>query len=244
MNTDALKALWKLVFGDPDISIDAFFRTAYSPQRCRYIEEQGQPVSALYWLDWEDEGGKLAYIYAVATDPQYRGQGLCRGLMADTSRIFSDLGYEGALLVPQDEGLFTMYARMDYRPATQIREEIRAAGDQTIAVRPLDADAYAAGRITLLPENSVIQEGENLTFLSQVASFYEGEGFLAAVSRDPDHLRILEYLGDETKLGNLIHTLGHREATVRTPGAGKAFAMYLPLSQRCNRPGYFAFCFD
>ena len=241
---DQLRNLWKAAFGDTDAFLDIFFSTAYSPRRCRCAMDGDRVAAVLYWFDISWGGLPCAYIYAVATDPQYRGQGLCRGLMADTARILSDRGYEGALLVPQDEGLFTMYARMGYRPATQIREEIRAAGDQTIAVRPLDADAYAAGRITLLPENSVIQEGENLAFLSRVASFYEGEGFLAAVSREPEHLRILEYLGDETKLGNLIHTLGHREATVRTPGAGKAFAMYLPLSQRCNRPGYFAFCFD
>lgn len=241
---DQLRSLWKAAFGDTDAFLDIFFSTAYSPRRCRCAMEDERIVAALYWFDINWEGLPCAYIYAVATDPQCRGRGLCRALMADTARVLTDSGYEGALLVPQDEGLSTMYAKMDYIPATKIREEIWAADSQVIDILPIDADAYAAGRISLLPKSSVIQEGENLTFLSQVASFYEGEGFLAAVSREQEHLRILEYLGDLSQLGALIHTLGHREATVRTPGAGKVFAMYLPLSLRCNRPEYFAFCFD
>ena len=241
---DQLRSLWKAAFGDTDAFLDIFFSTAFSPRRCRCAMEGDRILAALYWFDIRWDGLPCAYIYAVATDPQCRGRGLCRALMADTARVLSDSGYEGALLVPQDEGLFTMYAKMDYLPSTQIREEIWAADGKILDIRPIDATAYAVRRISLLPENSVIQEGENLAFLSRVASFYEGDGFLAAVSREPDHLRVLEYLGDEKYLGSLIHTLGHQEATVRTPGAGKAFAMYLPLSQRCKRPEYFAFCFD
>ena len=239
-----LRSLWKAAFGDTDAFLDIFFSTAYSPRRCRCAMEEDRIVAALYWFDISWDGLPCAYIYAVATDPQCRGRGLCRALMADTARVLTDSGYEGALLVPQDEGLSTMYAKMDYLPATEIREEIWAADSRVIDIRPIDAHAYAAGRISLLPNNSVIQEGENLTFLSQIASFYGGEGFLAAVSREPEQLRILEYLGDKKHLGSLIHALGHREATVRTPGAGKAFAMYLPLSPQCKCPKYFAFCFD
>ena len=239
-----LRRLWKEAFQDTDDFLDIFFHRAFHPQRSRCITQDGAVVAALYWFDIGCGSLPCAYIYAVATDPQCRGQGLCRALMADTARLLAVSGYAGALLVPQDEGLSSMYAKMDYRPATQIREEIRAADDRILDIRPLDAHAYAARRISLLPNNSVIQEGENLTFLSRIASFYEGSGFLAAVSREPDHLRILEYLGDEKHLGSLIHTLGHREATVRTPGSGNAFAMYLPLTPDCNRPEYFAFCFD
>ena len=239
-----LRSLWKAAFGDTDEFLDIFFSTAYSPRRCRCAMDADRVAAVLYWFDISWNGLPCAYIYAVATDPRYRGQGLCRTLMADTAKVLSDRGYAGTLLVPQDEGLVTMYARMDYLPATEIREEIFAADSKLLDIRPLDAAAYAAERISLLPESSVIQEGENLTFLSQIALFYGGEDFLAAVSREPDHLRILEYLGDEKHLGSLIHTLGHREATARTPGAGKAFAMYLPLTPDCNRPEYFAFCFD
>ena len=81
MNTDVicqLKSLWQLVFQEPMEAIDTFFATGFSPNRCRYLTQDDIPISALYWLDCEYEGGKLAYIYAVATHPNHRGKGLVK----------------------------------------------------------------------------------------------------------------------------------------------------------------------
>ena len=113
MNTDGLKKLWKTVFGDPDAFIDSFFEIAFSPQRCLYLTENNQPVSALYWFDCEYEGGKLAYIYAVATSPEHRGKGLASQLMKDTHAHLKALGYAGAVLKPAS-GLFPFYERLGY----------------------------------------------------------------------------------------------------------------------------------
>jgi GNAT superfamily N-acetyltransferase len=239
-----LRQLWKKAFGDTDAFLDIFFSTAFSPRRCRYILLENRIAAALYWFDvrWNDL--PCAYIYAVATDPECRGQGLCRALMEDAAHILEKAGYDGALLVPQDEGLRAMYEKMGYLPATRLDEFHCAASDHSTPIRELTAAEYAADRRIRLPALSVLQEGENLTFLSQLARFYKGDRFLAAVSREPDHLRILEYLGDSAEIGPLIAALGHREATVRTPGERVPFAMYRPLSERCIRPNYFSFCFD
>ena len=78
-----LKKLWRLAFGDSEETVDAFFATGYAPDRCRSMMD-GETVAALYWLDCSCEGETLAYIYAVATHPDYRGRGLCRRLMEDT----------------------------------------------------------------------------------------------------------------------------------------------------------------
>lgn len=239
-----LRQLWKKAFGDTDAFLDIFFSTAFSPRRCRYILLENRIAAALYWFDvrWNDL--PCAYIYAVATDPDFRGQGLCRALMEDAAHILEKAGYDGALLVPQDEGLRAMYGKMGYLSATRLDEFHCAASDHSTPILELTAAEYAADRRIRLPALSVLQEGENLTFLSQLARFYKGDRFLAAVSREQDHLRILEYLGDSAEIGSLIAALGHREATVRTPGERVPFAMYRPLSERCTRPNYFSFCFD
>lgn len=239
-----LRSLWKAAFGDTDAFLDIFFSTAYSPRRCRCAMDGDQVAAALYWFDISWNNLPCAYIYAVATDPRYRGRGLCRALMDDTAGILTDRGYEGALLVPQDEGLRAMYSKMGYLPATCLDEFHCAASDHCISVQELTAPEYAAYRRIHLPAGSVIQEGKNLTFLSGIARFCKGDRCLAAVSREQEHLRILEYLGDSYEIAPLIAALGHREATVRTPGTGTPFAMYRPLSARCARPEYFAFCFD
>ena len=79
-----LRSLWKEAFGDTDAFLDAFFGAAFSPDRCRCIIADDRPIAALYWFDCTWQGKKVAYIYAVATDLQCRGQGLCRALMENT----------------------------------------------------------------------------------------------------------------------------------------------------------------
>ena len=71
-------ALWQQAFGDSRVFIDGFFRTGYSPDRCRFLERDGRLAAILYWFDCQWAGKKVAYIYSVATDKDFRGQGLCR----------------------------------------------------------------------------------------------------------------------------------------------------------------------
>ena len=240
----ALRSLWKTAFGDGDAFLDLFFSSAYTPRRCRCAVEDDRVAAALYWFDVSWNDCRCAYIYAVATDPRYRGRGICRKLMADTAALLKGNGYQGILLVPQEEGLFSMYAKMGYLPGSSLDEFHCAASEHTVPIREITAAEYAAHRRISLPPGGVIQEGENLTFLAGIARFYRGDGFLAAVSREEAHLRILEYLGDPDQIAPLVAALGRREATVRTPGNSKAFSMYLPLTPDCPKPEYFAFCFD
>ena len=238
-----LRSLWKKAFGDTDAFLDIFFSTGYSPDRCRFIRQGGIIGTALYWmdLDWDDR--KFAYIYAVATDPGCRGRGLCRQLMADTAALLTGRGYAGAILVPQDEGLRAMYAKMGYLPAAPI-DQVFCASSAPCPVTQISPSDYAARRASLVPEGSLSLSREALDFLGELARFYAGDGFLAAVSLEPEHLRILEYLGNRELAPCLVAALGATEATLCTPGQGTPLGMYLPLSEDCPRPEYYPFAFD
>ena len=238
-----LRLLWKKAFGDTDAFLDVFFSTAYAQDHCRCIREGEAVSAALYWLDMDLQGQKFAYIYAVATDPECRGRGLCRKLMDDTAAVLTGQGYDGAILVPQDEGLRVMYGKMGYLPATNLNEGICAASTPCF-VEELTPEDYAARRTQFLPEGSMTLGNTALDFLSKFARFYAGAGFVAAVSREEAHLRILEYLGDQETAPALVAALGRTEATLRTPVNSTEFAMYLPLTDRCCKPEYFPFAFD
>ena len=67
---NALKALWREVFGDTDEYIDAFFQNVYQPGMASVIEEDGTVVAAAYAVPF----GAVRYIFAVATRPEYRGR--------------------------------------------------------------------------------------------------------------------------------------------------------------------------
>ena len=239
-----LRALWTASFGDGDQFLDNFHATAFSPARCRCALVDGDVAAALYWFDVSCGDAPMAYVYAVATAPAYREQGFCHALMEDTHLLLKKLGYHGILLVPDGDALTKMYAGFGYTPCTSVKEFVCAPTGDPATMHRVDTAEYARIRRRLLPVGSVIQEGENLTFLAPLARFYAAEGVVAAVSRETEHLRIPEYLGDPALAPGLVAALGAQEATLRYPGNEKPFSMYLPLSADCVKPAYFVFCFD
>ena len=239
-----LRNLWKAAFGDGDDFLDMFYTTAYAPHRCRCILDGDRVAAVLYWFDCSCEGRKLAYIYAVATDPAYRNRGLCRLLMDDTALHLKICGYACALLRPQEEGLWKMYGKMGYIPATCIREFTCQAAGEPIMLTELSAEAYARLRKTMLPPGGVLQEGENLSYLAGYAKFYQGPGFLLTAFPDGNRLIGCEILGDVTKAPAVLLTLGLESGTFRCPGSENNFTMYLPLMENPPKPEYFAFVFD
>lgn len=232
-----LRALWQEAFGDTDAFLDLFFSTAFDTKRCLCIAEDGQIAAAAYWFCCE----KYAYIYAVATAKRHRGQGLCHQLMTAIHRLLATQGYAGAIVVPGEESLRRFYADMGYQNFGGIQESTCSAGTP-LPLRQLSATEFAALRRQYLPANSVVQERENLAFLSTWASFYAGETWLLTAILEDDQLRGIEFLGDTREAAGITAALGAKSGTFRTPGS-TPFAMYKSLGGKCM-PDYFGFAFD
>lgn len=239
-----LRRLWQLAFGDEEGFITCFFENGFSPDRCRCILQEETVAAALYWFDGECGGQKIAYLYGVATHPDYRGQGLCRQLMEDTQNHLAALGYSSILLVPQKESLREMYRKLGYRDCTGISEFLCSDDPYPVPIHAIDREEYAALRRQLLPKNSVVQEGENLVFLSAYARFYKGMDFLLAAAVEGDTLFGIELLGNPGAAPGILCALGYPQGTFRTPGTKRPFAMFRPLETNAVVPAYFAFAFD
>lgn len=238
-----LRALWQLAFGDSDAFLDKFFGAAYSPKRCRCVLEGGQVAAALYWFDAEFAGQKLAYLYAVATHPDYRNRGLCRVLLEDTHSLLTAQGYAAALLMPEGAALRQMYAKMGYRDCCTVSEFDCAAGD-AVAMRTVSRTEYARLRRDYLPKGGVIQEGENLSYLESYASLYAGSDYLLAAMPDGGQLWGIELLGNRQAAPGILAALGYEKGHFRTPGDDKPFAMFRPLTENAKAPSYFGLVFD
>lgn len=236
-----LQALWQQVFGDTDAFISAFFSTAFDPQRCRCVTVEDQVAAVLYWFDCDYPGGKAAYIYAVATHPDFRNRGLCRSLLKDTHALLAEKGYAVSVLVPGEKGLFEMYEKMGYRCFGGM-DRFTAAAGKPIILKQLDRDAYAALRRQYLPENGIRQEGENLTFFRTFAQFYSGDGFVFACAESDEALTVFELLGDRNAASGIVAALGKKRGDFRVPGSNP-FAMFFPLNGS-PAPGYFGLAFD
>ena len=238
-----LRQLWQNAFGDTDDFLDCFYSTAYAPRRCRCVLAGEDVAAALYWIDCLLGNRKLAYIYAVATHPGHRGKGLCRMLMEDTHVLLAAQGYAGTVLVPQQESLRRMYAGMGYENAGGLTELHCMAEDPPAALRAVGPVEFAALRRKFMPENSVIQEGEGLHFLSLQLQFYAGDHFLLAAYGQKDTLNGVELLGNIGSAPGILKALGYSHGVFRTPG-NSPFAMFHSLSGDCAPPAYFGFAFD
>lgn len=237
-----LRRLWKQAFGDSDEYLDLFFGTAFSPDRSLCAVEGETVAAAMYWLDSECCGKRIAYLYAVATDENFRGRGLCRQLTEEAHRILQARGYSGAVLVPAEPGLFIMYGKMGYRNCASV-VEWQVCADRPITLTALSKEEYAARRRERLPEGAVIQEGKTLDLLAGMAEFYSGEGVLLTAIRAGDSLWVPELLGDKSKAPGITAALGAKAGKFRGPGADKDFAMYHGFDGS-PAPTYLGFALD
>lgn len=239
-----LLQLWKTAFGDHDGFWEMFLETAFQADHCRCITIDGQTAAALFWFDGLCKGQKIAYIYAVITHPHHRNKGLCRMLLKDVHSHLTSNGYSAAMLVPEQEGLRQMYRKLGYRDCTTVLEFRCAEGDAPVPVRGIGAEEFGRLRREFLPEGSVIQEGNNLTFLEAQVQFFTGDDFLLAAYLDEDTLHGMELLGNRDAAPGILRTLGCSNGQFRTPGNKKPFAMFYPLAEDAFVPTYFGFAFD
>lgn len=239
-----LRKLWKIAFGDTDAFLDGFFGTGFSPERCRCVTEGDAVTAMLYWFDCDCNGQKLAYLYGVATHPDYRNRGLCRKLMADTHAVLAEQGYAGAILVPQRESLRKMYASMGYEDCGAVSAINCIPAEDGVSLRRIDGEEFVSLRRQYLPGGGVIQEGEGIAFLARTYELYAGEDFLLTAFREDGFLFGAELLGNRDAGPGILKTLGCLQGRFRTPGDTMPFAMFHPLAENAVPPTYFGLAFD
>lgn len=212
-NIPALTALWEEAFGDSRDFIEMFFATGFSLNRSMLCLENAQVVSALYWFDCLWEGKKIAYLYAIATDKQYRGKGICKALMRHTHLHLAENGYWGAILVPAEETLEAFYGKMGYKRIApgKFSGDALQKNDSFEKITP---EEYLSLRQQYLPQGGVQHTLPAMGYLGTFANFYRFPGGICC----GDPALPMEYL----------------------PGYPSDPAMYLPLTEDRTLPAYFA----
>ena len=79
---EALKSLWIKCFDDAPSVVERFFENAVTPENAVAAFNGDSAVSVLYTIDSTitNNGAhyKALYVYAVCTDPDFRGRGLMK----------------------------------------------------------------------------------------------------------------------------------------------------------------------
>jgi len=166
----ALRALWKLVFGDTDEVLDAFFELLFPDCRTAVMEADGCIAAAAYAVALEN----IRYIYAVATHPDYRGQGFGEAV------TLAAANGEPACLYPASDGLRGWYARR------MSAESVSMAPCRTASPgAEISAEAYQAAREALLcgiPH--AVYSPNFLRFFARFGHFYQTAEGICAVDND------------------------------------------------------------
>lgn len=262
-----LRELWKEAFGDNDDFLDCFYSTSFDKSRCRVAYTRNSSntsddvdshnlAAALYWFDCMIDDQHIAYIYAVATAKEFRGNGACHILLEDTHKHLKALGYSSVILVPGNETLIHLYEGCEYELCTKRSKIECSAENMGIVIQEIKKDEYATLRRRFLSAHAVIQEGENLDFLSTQAKFYTGDAFVTSeessyhqsfvlcASVENENLYGIELLGDTALAPGIIHALGCKDGTFFTPGKDEPFAMWHRLTEDAIEPEYLGFAFD
>lgn len=241
----ALRNLWKEAFGDTDSFLDKFFDSAFSVKRSRCTKSGSDIYAALYWFDCIFNNKNIAYIYAVATAGKMRGRGYCSMLMNNVHELLKEKGYAGIILVPASKHLFEFYGKMGYKTTAHKTNVFVNASDECVNVTEVSACEYARIRKKYLPENSVLQEGENLDFLSLMCRFYTGDGFCFVLDNTLKTFKAIEFLGDFDLAPHILNSFKVKSGEFVTFGNEIPFAMYLSLDEsNDSHPKYFGFAFD
>ena len=105
---------WKKCFGENDPSIYTFLSRYYF-NHCTLMEKaDGHVVATVFMIPCQTQFGLAAYLYGIATLPEYRHQGISSRLI---QRMLDQCKKSGAVfsfLIPEGEGLNDYYAKFGY----------------------------------------------------------------------------------------------------------------------------------
>ena len=109
-----IKRLWREVFGDEEALVDKFLINCRTHSDSYLHYEDGQLVSMLHVVPFRsDSGERIAYVYAVATSPEWRHKGLASALMSEAMEKLPH-SFDRAVLIPSGDEAARFYERFGF----------------------------------------------------------------------------------------------------------------------------------
>ena len=109
---DAVMSLWAEAFGDSRERISDFLDSFC--QNMLVFEKEGRIASMVTILEMKIGAEKGRYIYALATDKRFRGQGLATELIEYVKRFLTENGEKFLILLPQSKSLYDFYEKRGF----------------------------------------------------------------------------------------------------------------------------------
>lgn len=110
-----MRDMWHEIFGDEMVEIDNFMLN--HGEAIPLIHKEGEHVvSMLYIVPLQMWDKRVAYIYAVATRPEYRGRGIASKLLAEALQLIKESGeFNTVALIPSSTDSKRLYERLGFQ---------------------------------------------------------------------------------------------------------------------------------
>lgn len=219
---EAIETMWEQCFGDSKEFIDFYMENRMTELNMLVIQRQGRPVSMATFLpaDIQTPMGNLEgyYVYAVATLPEYQGQGLSTRILEFAQQHWQ----KPLLLSPAESSLRIFYAKRGFQPVyvPKFYALQPAAAQDEVELKPATAKEYkhirdehwqGPGYVAWLEEDiayamkhAAFQQGESLLFANQ-----QGQQ-LVMYTIDGNTMRIVETTLGLGQLPGLLPALRQR----------------------------------
>lgn len=241
-NAPKLQALWEQVFGDKAEAIALFLNGCKALADVYVYEQGGEIASALYVLPasmalggtWTHAG----YIYAAATLPQARGQGIMSRLLKEAADGAAEDGLSFLTLRPANPPLFDYYAKHGYdtiyKAASHVfskegLEAISVPGGKTAKATPAFVSGALKDAFAGRP-GSLLWEADMLSYQLAIHAYYGGKAVAADTPagktaalyfEEQDQITCLDPIASRESFPYLCEVLGRETG-------GKLVRMRLP----------------
>ncbi len=257
-DVEALRRIWSAVFTeDTPAERDAFLSTVHVSEECIVACENGKPISMAFFLPAvlhiHGTAYTARYLYAAATLPAYRGNGIFSELLHVALTMLKERGIEACFLHPAQPSLVSFYQRFGFEPTVFSRTLRGDASREAVSFTPLSADAYSSLRQRLLPCDYVEWDERLLHYaLSYATPIRVGEHACALCVKNDGTLHVLEVLGVPSEeqaavCGALARVLECDAFCARVfSKKGDCFGMFLSLNENVpmNAAPYMGLAFD
>ncbi len=121
---ETLLRLFNVCFpGEEDFG-EYFFKNHFSLKDTLVDEEKGIIRGSAMMLPYYIEGvGEVTYLYSVDTLPEFRGQGVCKGILEYSHKIDLEKGRKASIFIPGGKDLFDFYKKLGHEVSSFVGEK-------------------------------------------------------------------------------------------------------------------------
>lgn len=205
-NREDIQAIWQSSFGDEEEYIDFFIQNRMTEETMLLYYLGDKVVSMASFLPVEycsgEENIPSRYVYAVATLPEYRGNGYATKILEFAKKHYK----EPLILSPAEEGLISYYEKLGFKRAfaesKETADDIRAmelsvsgeAADDYDLSEQITGEEYAKIRDAhFMQEGFVRWAPDAVSYAIEENAYCGGKTLLVSLERELKDKSVLMY---------------------------------------------------